>query len=481
MRFNYRYSWPVFLLLMLAWGGVHGSDESPLDAVVVMDSSGSMKKTDPRELRKPAAKLLITLLGDQDRVSVMSFSDNAYPITYLTQLSDEASKQRSLRATDRVSSKGIYTNIYAAIERAIDILEKSDDSQREPIIVLMSDGKIDVGDAAESVRLRDRIMQELVPQLQQHKIKIYSIAFTEQSDQALLQDIADATDGRYALAASDDVLHKVFAKIFEQSKQPNMLPLTENAFMVDPSIQEVTIIANKKSDQSKIYLQNPAGERINSTFKSDTIKWFISSSFDMITLTRPQEGEWKILFSDDENRAYIIADIKLRTRFEYNSQSDYPELTIKTWFEKDDQIVARSELVSNMELTLEIEHPDGSIEQREIPAANQDGLFIIQFRPTMDGIYAATVIAMSKTFQRQQVFSFRATLPAALPAADAEVIAEATPEPEPGPAETTEPEQPPPPEDDLGRSIMIFLLANLALVFIGLNVFFIMKMRKKKK
>ena len=33
----------------------------PLDVVLVMDSSGSMKHTDPRELRKPAAKLLISL------------------------------------------------------------------------------------------------------------------------------------------------------------------------------------------------------------------------------------------------------------------------------------------------------------------------------------------------------------------------------------------------------------------------------------
>ena len=480
MRIDPGYTCLLLLLVTLAWGPVQAAGENPLDTVVVMDSSGSMKQTDPRELRKPAARLFITLLGEQDRLSVMSFSDNAYPITYLTELKDSTNRERSLNATDKVSSKGIYTNIYAAIARAIDMLKESDQMQREPIIVLMSDGKIDVGDAAESARLRDRIMQELVPQLKQHNIKIYSIAFTEQSDQVLLQDIADATDGRYALAASDDVLHKVFAKIFEQSKQPNMLPLTENAFLVDPSIREITIIANKKSEQSKIYLQNPDGERINSTFKSEYIKWFVSSSFDMITLTRPQEGEWKILFSDDENRAYIIADIKLRTRFEYNSQSNYPELTIRTWLEKDDEIVARNELVSNMELSLEIEHPDGTIEQRAIEAANDEGIFVIQFRPTMDGIYAATVIALSRTFQRQQVFSFRATLPRQPVVAEPPAMQPETPEPpvEDVPAEPIDREQP---EDDLGKSIMIFLLANLVLVFIGLNVFFFLKMKKSKK
>ena len=260
-----------------------------------------------------------------------------------------------------------------------------------------------------------------------------------------------------------------------------MLTLTENSFMVDPSIQEITIIANKKSEQSKIFLQNPAGERINSTFKSDNLKWFESSSFDMITLTRPQEGEWKILFSDDDNRAYIVADVKLRTQFEYNTQSDYPELTIKTWFEKDEQIVAQSELVSNMALSLEIEHPDGKVETREIAGANDQGLFVIQYKPTMDGIYAATVIAMSKTFQRQQVFSFRATIPKQPPAVEppAPVPATTTAAAEAAPAMATD--APVEEADDLGKSIMIFVIANLVIAFIGLNVFFILKMKKQKK
>ncbi|MDH5765097.1 MAG: VWA domain-containing protein, partial [Gammaproteobacteria bacterium] len=43
-----------------------------LDSVIAMDSSGSMKKTDPEELRKPAAKLFINLLNDDDQLSVIS-------------------------------------------------------------------------------------------------------------------------------------------------------------------------------------------------------------------------------------------------------------------------------------------------------------------------------------------------------------------------------------------------------------------------
>lgn len=69
-------------------------------------------------------------------------------------------------------------------------------------------------------------------------------------------------------------------------------PVTENAFVVDPGIQEITIIASKKSADRKIYLQAPHGRRIDCTFESDSIKWFLSGGSDMITLTRPTEGNW---------------------------------------------------------------------------------------------------------------------------------------------------------------------------------------------
>jgi hypothetical protein len=449
-----------------------------------MDSSGSMKKTDPQELRKPAAKIFITLLGEQDRLSVMSFSDNAYPITYLTQLNSEQNKDRSLNATDRISSKGIHTNIYAAIKRGMEILTEDKSTARESILVLMSDGKLDVGDSEASNALRERIKQELIPALKKEKIKIYSIAFTAESDQALLQELADSTDGRYALAASDDVLHRVFTKIFEQSKEPNMLPLFENKFMADPSIREITIIANKKSKDSQINLEKPSGEKINSTFKNEQIKWFVSDSFDMITIKRPDPGQWKILFSDNDNKAYIVADIKLRTRFDYKDDSNEPELIIKTWFEDENNKVSNNELTNTIELSLEIESPDNGLETIDFTQADIDGFFSTAYKPTQNGIYSAIVTANSKTFQRQQIFSFRATIPEKPMVKETakEPVAVAKPEPAKEPVVLA----PPASEEkqatsDITRSVIIFLIINLVIIFIGINIYFVLKLKKKAR
>ena len=110
-------------------------EKLPLDTVVIMDSSGSMKQTDPKQLRKPAAKLFISLLGNQDRLSVVSFSSKAWPITYLSQLENEKQLNQALRATDKISHKGMHTNIHSAIEKGIEFLKESDQINREPIII----------------------------------------------------------------------------------------------------------------------------------------------------------------------------------------------------------------------------------------------------------------------------------------------------------------------------------------------------------
>ncbi|MCW9056117.1 MAG: VWA domain-containing protein [Gammaproteobacteria bacterium] len=453
--------------------------ETPMDAVVIMDSSGSMKKTDPRELRKPAAKLFITLLESEDSLSVVSFSDNAYPVTFLTQLNTEINTNKALKATERISSRGVYTNIYAAIKKGLELLRDSHNNQHDPILILMSDGKMDVGNNDKSAELQQKIFTELLPEIKKHHIKIYSIAFTTDSDQTLLQEIADATDGRYALAASDDALHKVFAKLFEQSKEPNMLPLTENQFVADKSIREITIIANKKDDKSQIFLETPAGERINSTTQNKNIKWFISQSFDMITLIKPEEGTWKILFSDNDNKAYIVADIKLRSQFKYNPEQN-GDAMIETWLIKDDKTINNDELLRTLELKLEIENPEGKVEEITLSEQADTGIFTAHFTPTKSGIYAATVMAKSKTFQRQQFFSFRAKVIETSPVKpEPEALPQPEQKPVPEPEIITTPVDEP--EDSFVNDLMLFIIINIAIIFIGVNIYFAMQLMKNKK
>ncbi|HED17975.1 MAG TPA: VWA domain-containing protein, partial [Gammaproteobacteria bacterium] len=110
-----------------------------VDVVLVMDSSGSMAKNDPQKLRVPAAKMFMSLLSEQDRIGLISFSDNGYPVLHLTAPGPKTNA-RILASADKVSSRGVYTNLYAALEKGLAMLEKEGQSGKEKMLVLMSDG-----------------------------------------------------------------------------------------------------------------------------------------------------------------------------------------------------------------------------------------------------------------------------------------------------------------------------------------------------
>ena len=99
------------LLCCITLGGpVFAADEKPggVDAVLLIDSSGSMAKNDPDKLRVPAAKLFMSLLGEEDRLGLISFSDNGYPVLHLTAPGPKTNA-RILASADRVSSIPICT------------------------------------------------------------------------------------------------------------------------------------------------------------------------------------------------------------------------------------------------------------------------------------------------------------------------------------------------------------------------------------
>ena len=474
---------------LLAVSQIVLAEKKAVDAVVIMDSSGSMKKTDPDSLRKPAAKLFISLLNDDDRASIMSFSDNGYPITYLNTLDNEKNLQLTLDATDKVSTKGIYTNIHAAVERAYKILS-TDRSDRDPMIILLSDGKMDVGNNEKSFSLSEQLITDTLPKLNEAGIKVYSIAFTDQSDRELLTTLSEGTEGFCKVAKNDSELHLAFTSIFEQSKEPDMLPLTENTFLADESIKEITIVASKSSPDSKIFLEDPDKLRIDASVNNKDIKWFISDTFDMITIKKPIAGEWKILFSDNNNKAYIVADMSMKSKFDFSKENDLEKLKAQAWLEKDDSIVKESTILDSIEGRIEITSPTDQTSSSPMGLALNDetleGVFLGNHTPKETGTYFATVTLKSQTFERQKTFSFQSEgTPAVIePEPPAEVAPVVVEEPEEKAAEKIEEtpvDKPEAEEDDLLQSILVFVAINIIVIIIGLTIYLVIKLKKDKK
>jgi len=385
---------------------VRSQNAPNMDVVLVIDSSGSMQKTDPLSLRVPAAKLFISLLEKGDRAGIVSFSDRGYVLSGLVPVDSQEHKETLFSAADRISADGLYTNLFEGFNSGYEALALQKESGREKIMVLMSDGMMDVGNLDQDRRLIDTLENSLTETLRNENIRVYTIAFTDQSDRKLLEKISKRTGGFYNTALTDKDFHGVFTSIFESLKSPEMVPMSENSFFIDSSIEELTIVATKNDPDTDIQIISPNGESYSSSHKYSGIGWFVAETFDMITILRPLEGKWEILFSTGENnKAYVITNLKLQSNFDQMYAIFGEHMDIRIWLERDGATITEEEVLDKISVYVELTGPDGNTAKLEA-FHKGDGIFQRTFAPFTAGTHKMKLVAEGMTFERAKSFAF---------------------------------------------------------------------------
>lgn len=468
-----------------------------VDAVLVIDSSGSMKHTDPRRLRVPAAKMFISLLSASDRVGLISFSDNGYPIARLTQ-ADKKHQAELLSNVEKVSAKGAYTNLHAALAKGYEMLKREGDSNRRRMLVLMSDGKMDTGDFDQDQTLIEKIRGEMIAMLVQEGIEVYTIAFTEASDMALMEQISTQTAALSRVASNDRELHRVFSEIFESAKQPDMLPLVDGGFMVDAAVEEVTIVASKASPDVDISLEMPDGRKILSANAGDAIRWFKSEQFDMITVENPPAGNWKLVSSDNRgDRAYVVTNLGMDARIGEAPVYVDAEQSAEAWLNDNGEMITKPEILAKTTFMLEIIQPDDQVIETPLADAGMtgdraaaDGMFSSLLAFAQPGQHKVRVIAKNPNFQREKSIIVEVSTPtvdttqppmpaqpdSAPPVSQAEAPVTETP-----PSAEEAPKEAPAKEGmNVGLMISLFVLLNIVIAA-GVGGFLFWRKRKATK
>ncbi|MBM2829365.1 MAG: hypothetical protein HW411_155 [Gammaproteobacteria bacterium] len=189
--------------------------ESPVqkDVVLVLDNSGSMKKNDPQFIAKQAVVEFIGGLDEATRVAVIIFDQTVRLAVPMTQMSD-ATRTTILQSLDQINYKGLFTDSPAAIERAIYELKTNGREDAQKIIVFMTDGIVDTGNADQDLEKAKWLKDELAADAAESAIRIFGIAYTENADFHLIQSIAQDTNGEYYRVLQAEELKNVFAQVY---------------------------------------------------------------------------------------------------------------------------------------------------------------------------------------------------------------------------------------------------------------------------
>ena len=289
---------------------------STVDAVLLIDASRSMLRTDPQKLRNQGAKLFLRFMGEGDRVGIIQFDRNATVVSDIAPLpgGDVAPLDAAI---DNIPVEGNFTNLRAPIVAAIEMLGQRGRPDSAKCIILLSDGKMDPHPTeGQALQMSDLVSHDDLPKLTHLGAKLYTLALSPEADKDLLAKFAQEGGGQSFYTPDANTIHQKFSDLFLLLKKPQVLPLESGGFEIDNGVKEATFYVSRKIEGQEILLLNPQGKELHSTDLTPGIRWYRGQLFDVITITKPLPGRWGVQgLENAEGFATLVTDLKLQVRW----------------------------------------------------------------------------------------------------------------------------------------------------------------------
>ena len=300
----------IFFLIYLFAFGNQSFSAVPIDLRLLVDVSGSMKKSDPNSLRSPATALLAALMPEDSLAGIWLFGTNVRPIVPYGNVDNrwnalEKPLARSIGDYDN------FTHIENALVSALSV--KKPNSKLACHIILLTDGIVDVaGGKKASEESKNRITSKLLPKVKEADCRLHTIALSPRADGKLLTRMAIETGGLYTRISDASDLIPVMIDALELAIRSQQLPVSEDNFLVDEAINQVRILRIKNDDKSPMTLIAPNNTEFNFNKIPNKSTWYNNKSFELVVINEPMRGNWSISGGFGNNdRILIDSPIKL--------------------------------------------------------------------------------------------------------------------------------------------------------------------------
>ncbi|MCD8141259.1 MAG: VWA domain-containing protein, partial [Planctomycetaceae bacterium] len=254
-----------------------------VDVVLAVDVSLSMKHNDPNKRRVAAARTFIEMArrgGGIGRVGLVTFNSSATLGSPLIPLGEG---ERLLAILDKVGAEGT-TNLDAPLDMAMDELRGS----RNPVVILLSDGK------NEGHKYEDSHLDAA-----RENVRVFSVGLSEQADHDLLREMADATDGIYFRAVTDDDLPEIYARLAAELGKRQLLQARRLdarsgsvSYPIDATVERLVGMVD---GGARLGATGPeAGRPVNRALSS-------------VYMGSPAQGEWEFTWENASPGVSVIA------------------------------------------------------------------------------------------------------------------------------------------------------------------------------
>ena len=305
----------LFLFALFAFVGTSaalttGTNATPIevepsdgiDVILVIDTSGSMRSTDPERITLEAAMLFMDMMETRNsRLGIVGFSGDVHTVIPL--MSIEKLEDRNY-IRNRVSNFVYHgwTDIGLAMRTATEMLLEDPIETNSPMILLFTDGRIEMGAwHHRSVEESYYDAQWAVDNVGDSPIYTIGLNYDGTVNTEFLQNIARQTNATSHIIEEAALLPRLFNQIFASHIRSSIIEVTEfvavgatytEVIIPIPSIfvSEANVIMLSNQPIESVRLHNPIGQEI--VFDNEIFTLSTASLHSIVKIFEPMLGDW---------------------------------------------------------------------------------------------------------------------------------------------------------------------------------------------
>lgn len=378
------------------------------NVVIAMDSSGSLKDTDPNNYRYSAMNLFIQLLkNNSNKLGCLSFSSNVSNQKKLETVKGVADKQAvygSLTSTDI----GGWTNIGEALQAAVDDIKANQDKSLPSVILFFSDGNTEMSTDKETQASLEA-KADAVQDARDNGIAIYSICLNAdgKADRKEMEQVSKATGGKFVEIKKAEDLQNALTTFYSMIYGSSVKTIVDNTFDSNGRIEVPFTVPGVGVDEINIIIYGKAKDietkkPDNTTAKSDIID---AETFSFLKIEDTMPGEWSVALTGVPGDKVKI-DLLFNTDLSISTSVSPDESVLNP----DDVITFNASLHSNkdhseaknkysgFEATLNLLNPQGE-NVKEYPMSLANDHFTVETN-LEEGIYKYSVTVRGFNIER---------------------------------------------------------------------------------
>lgn len=276
---------------MELWSPAGWAREEPgLDLAIILDPGQGGAEGNPVK----AVELLVRLLGEDSRLGVVLVGSRDQVVLPGAPVTREYRDQILQALARGVSSVGRRSQSFKEkIDLALKALP-SEKPRRRVLFFLAGPGDRQVQAGPQRPAADPNMVPEWLSGAKTAGITFYAAVGAQDPNLEACQNLAAATGGRVWKIQDNFPWHLAAVKLFQYLKSPQESRVKEGQFLLDVAVEEAVLVATRAVPGRSVLLTSPSGARLTPLSKAPTVRWWATPEFDVISISRPRPGLWRL-------------------------------------------------------------------------------------------------------------------------------------------------------------------------------------------